>query len=214
MANWDQIEERGDVDDRRGKMQSASFVGGVSVTGLLLVLAVGYFGGQDQAFNLLDQMQQTSQNQTSTTTTKYDGMDSYEKFVSEVLGSSNTLWGDAFTRSGESYKEPKLVLFRGGTDSRCGGATSEVGPHYCNIDQTIYLDETFFDELTKRFGARGGDVAEAYVIAHEVAHHVQDELGMIDKVNTLMQENPEDSSQLSVGLELQADCYAGIWGQE
>ena len=104
-----------------------------------------------------------------------------------------------------------MVLFRDATSSSCGGATSDVGPHYCNIDQTIYLDERFFDELTERFGARGGDVAQGYVIAHEVAHHLQDELGTLQSVNSLMQRNPDRQNELSVALELQADCYAGIW---
>lgn len=144
-------------------------------------------------------------------TTEYDGVDPYEKFVSAVLGSNNSLWSDAFERSGRSYQPPKLVLFRDATNSSCGGATSDVGPHYCNIDQTIYLDERFFDELTERFGARGGDVAQGYVIAHEVAHHLQDELGTLTSVHSLMQRDPERQNELSVALELQADCYAGIW---
>jgi uncharacterized protein len=128
-----------------------------------------------------------------------------------VLGSSNTLWGNAFKQSGKSYQPPKLVLFRDATDSSCGGATSDVGPHYCNIDQTIYLDERFFDELEKRFGARGGDVAQGYVIAHEVAHHLQGELGTLSKIQSRMQRELGRKNELSVALELQADCYAGIW---
>ena len=100
MAKWDQISETGDVEDRRG-MRTAGVVGGMSVTGLLLVLAVGYFGGPDQAFILLDQLQQGSQNQTTTVTHEYDGVDPYEKFVKEVLGSTNTLWSDTLERSGK-----------------------------------------------------------------------------------------------------------------
>ncbi len=211
MAKWDQISETGNVEDRRGT-RTAGVVGGISVTGIILVLAVGYFGGTDQALDLLSQMQGGNQSQTTTTVTnEYDGVDTYEKFVSSVLGSNNTLWSDTFERSGQSYQPPKLVLFRDATTSLCGGATSEIGPHYCNLDQTIYLDETFFDELTKRFGARGGDVAQGYVIAHEVAHHIQDEMSTLQSVNSLMQQNPDRQNELSVALELQADCYAGIW---
>lgn len=210
MAKWDRITEMGDVEDRRG-MRTTGIVGGISVTGLILVLAVGYFGGQEQAIDLLSQMQQNSQIQQTTTTHEYDGLDDYEKFVGEVLGSTNTLWNDAFARSGKQYQPPKLVLFRDATNSSCGGATSEIGPHYCNMDGTIYLDETFFDELTRRFGAHGGDVAQGYVIAHEVAHHLQDELGTLGSVESLMQRNPDRRNELSVLLELQADCYAGIW---
>ncbi len=210
MAKWDQIRETGNVDDRRGT-RTSGMVGGISVTGIILVLAVGYFGGSDQALDLLSQMQGSNQSQTTTVTNEYDGVDTYEQFVWAVLGSANTLWSDAFQRGGKVYQEPKLVLFRDATTSGCGGATSDVGPHYCNMDQTIYLDETFFDELTKRFGARGGDVAQGYVIAHEVAHHIQDEMGTLQSVNSLMQQNPDRQNELSVALELQADCYAGIW---
>ncbi|MBC7503481.1 neutral zinc metallopeptidase [Candidatus Gracilibacteria bacterium] len=210
MAKWDQISETGNVEDRRG-MRTAGVVGGMSVTGLIIVLAVGYFGGPEQALNVLNQLQQGSQNQTTTVTHEYDGVDPYEKFVGEVLGSTNTIWSKAFEGSQKGYQPPKLVLFRDATTSGCGGATSEIGPHYCNIDQTIYLDERFFDELTKRFGARGGDVAQGYVIAHEVAHHLQDQLGTLSTINSLMQRNPARQNELSIALELQADCYAGIW---
>jgi uncharacterized protein len=212
MAKWDQIDEAGNVEDRRGMGRTAGVVGGISVTWLILVLAVGYFGGSDQALQLFDQMQQwwVQQQQTSVTH-EYDGIDVYEQFTRAVLGSTDTIWNDAFERSGKLYQKPKLVLFRDVTDSGCSGATSEVGPHYCNADQTIYLDETFFDELTKRYGARGGDVAQGYVIAHEVGHHLQDELGTLGNIQSLMQRNPERQSELSVALELQADCYAGIW---
>lgn len=207
MAKWDSITERGDVEDRRWTRMIAS-AGGIGITGILLVLAVWYFGGQDQALNLFDQLtQQPTQTQTTDTSGQYDGVDSYEKFVSEVLGSTDTLWSNAI----QTYHRPKLVLFRGATSSACGWAESAVGPHYCNMDQTIYLDETFFDDLSARFWARGWDVAEWYVIAHEVGHHVQDELGIIDQVHTRMQTHPSEQSALSVALELQADCLAGIW---
>lgn len=132
----------------------------------------------------------------------FEGADGYEVFASTVLGSTNDVWSKAFDQSNLSYNEPKLVLFRVGTESRCGGADSRVGPHYCPLDQTIYLDETFFDELNRRLGAEGGDVAEAYVIAHEVGHHVQYELNGLHE---------DTSNQESIELELQADCFAGLW---
>ena len=93
----------------------------------------------------------------------------------------------------------------------CGTATSQVGPHYCPLDKTIYLDETFFDELTNRFGAQGGDVAEAYVIAHEVGHHAQNELGIMTQVYDMRESDPQGADSASVKLELQADCFAGLW---
>lgn len=211
MANWDQIDTEGDVEDRRG-MRTTGVVWGISLTGLLMVLAVWYFWGQDQAINLLNELQSNNQQQTTTVVDhQYDWKDTYETFVRRIVGSSNTLWGNVFKNSGETYTPPKLVLFREATPSGCGWATSEVGPHYCNLDKTIYLDETFFEELTNRFWARGWDVAQGYVIAHEVGHHVQDEMWILKQVNKAMQRNPSSQNELSVLLELQADCYAGIW---
>ena len=102
-----------------------------------------------------------------------------------------------------------MVLFRGATTSACGGASSDHGPHYCPADETIYLDETFFDELTKNYGAKGGDVAEAYVIGHEVAHHVQHQLGLMENMSTF--DTQENQNKNSIAIELQADCLAGIW---
>lgn len=121
------------------------------------------------------------------------------------------MWSNLFAQTGDAYTPPKLVLFRSATASSCGTATSQVGPHYCPLDQTIYLDETFFEELTNRFGAQGGDVAEAYVIAHEVAHHAQNELQIMDKVQMRRESNPDEANDLSIKLELQADCFAGLW---
>jgi predicted metalloprotease len=119
------------------------------------------------------------------------------------------MWTQVFKDSGKTYREPKLILFRGGTQSGCGIATSSVGPHYCPSDESIYLDETFFDELQSRFGAQGGDVAEAYVIAHEVGHHAQNQLGIMEQAQSGRTQS--ESNELSVKLELQADCFAGLW---
>ena len=118
---------------------------------------------------------------------------------------------DIFSAADLSYEPAELVLFTGSTQSGCGGATSAVGPHYCSLDSTIYIDLAFFDELQRRFGARGGDFAEAYVIAHEVAHHVQNLLGVSGQVRQLSQEDPSQRNDLSIRLELQADCFAGVW---
>jgi predicted metalloprotease len=144
---------------------------------------------------------------------EFQGEDDYEVFASTVLGSNDKTWNEIFTANQLTYTPPNLVLFRTQTNSACGGANSQVGPHYCPLDETIYLDETFFDVLTERFGAEGGDVAEAYVIAHEVAHHVQNELNIMDEVQTRQQSagSQEEANQYSVALELQADCFAGVW---
>ncbi|MFA9289330.1 MAG: neutral zinc metallopeptidase [Weeksellaceae bacterium] len=199
MAQWNKILSRGNVEDRRG---FSPMIGGISITGVLVLMAVNYLLGGSP----LDALQQINNLPQETSSTKltdeYDGSDEYEVFASSVLGSTNELWTAEFASQGQQYTEPKLVLFRTGTESGCGGASSEYGPHYCPIDQTIYIDETFFDELTSRLGAEGGDVAEAYVIAHEVGHHVQ---------NQLQDLNQRDSNEESIAVELQADCYAGLW---
>lgn len=195
MADWNKILSRGNIDDRRGL---APAVGGLSLTGIALLFAINYFTGGDP-LDLLYEIQQTGiQNQQTVDTTQFAGEDSYEVFASTVLGSNNETWEAIFNSQGKTYSQPTLVLFRTATESKCGLATSDVGPHYCPPDATIYLDETFFDELTNRLGAQGGDVAEAYVIAHEVGHHVQNQLGLLEN---------EDS----IETELQADCFAGLW---
>ena len=133
------------------------------------------------------------------------------KFVRLVLGSTEDVWGDLFRQMNARYDPPKLVLFSGGVQSGCGAAQSATGPFYCPADQKVYLDLSFFNELSQRFGAPG-DFARAYVIAHEVGHHVQDELGITRKVESARrQAGQEQANQLSVMVELQADCLAGVW---
>jgi predicted metalloprotease len=134
------------------------------------------------------------------------------EFVKRVLGSTETTWEDIFRRNGATYREPKLRLFNGQVESACGVAGASVGPFYCPGDERVYLDTSFFDELRSRFRAPG-DFAQAYVIAHEVGHHVQKLVGTSDKVTALQQRASEaQGNRLSVMLELQADCYAGVWG--
>ena len=132
-------------------------------------------------------------------------------FVSFVLDDVQGTWRDVFAQSGDRYQDAELVLFRDGVRTGCGNATSAVGPFYCPPDQTAYLDLGFFRELNDRFDAPG-DFAQAYVIAHELGHHVQKLLGVSDDVNRRQHANPEQANDLSVRLELQADCFAGVWG--
>lgn len=168
MALWDKIGTRGNVEDRRGLGNTARFGGGIGLSGIVIIMLLNYLGGGDIG-SVLQELEKVQIPQSQSVTTKdFDGADQYEVFASTVLGSANEVWSNIFAQNNRTYIPPKLVLFRGGTESACGDATSEIGPHYCPIDQTIYIDETFFAELQRRFGAQGGDVAEAYVIAHEV----------------------------------------------
>ncbi len=201
MAIWDKINSMGNVEDRRGQRVGV-IGGGLGIAGVAIVLLLNILGGGN-ATDVLNQLQDIQLQPTQSYDAKdFEGVDNYQLFASKVLGSANDMWSKVFTESNLTYEQPKLVLFREYTSSACGGADSRVGPHYCPIDKTIYLDETFFDELTKRFGAKGGDVAQAYVIAHEVGHHVENELNGL---------NNNVTNEQSVKLELQADCYAGLW---
>ncbi len=134
------------------------------------------------------------------------------QFMGYVLDDANGLWAGVFRDAGETYTPTKLVLFTGGTQSGCGPASSETGPFYCPADQKVYLDLDFFKELRNRFGAKG-DFAEAYVVAHEVGHHVQQQTGIEAQVRQLEQQDPDRKNELSVKTELQADCLAGVWAQ-
>jgi predicted metalloprotease len=206
MADWDKIGSMGDIDDRRGAAPLLFGGGGLGLAGIVIVLLVNLLGGGNiDVGSTLEQLQQSQAQQQTSESGEFAGLDSYEKFAGAVLGSTNDTWTGIFNQSGEEYPKPRLVLFRSYTNSGCGGASAAVGPHYCPADQTIYIDETFFDALRTRLGASAsatGDVAQAYVIAHEVGHHVQNLLGTTTGIS---------SNDESVRLELQADCYAGIW---
>jgi uncharacterized protein len=198
MADWNKISSRGNVQDRRGK-GPAYIGGGLGIGGIVLALVFTYLSnGSITADDVLSQMQSTQIQTSSLDSSAFEGADSYEVFTSTVLGSANDMWSSLFSKNDVSYDSPRLVLFRGSTESACGGADSRFGPHYCPRDETIYLDETFFDELQKLGGQ--GDVAQAYVIAHEVGHHAQQELQLLS-----------DKADGSVEVELQADCFAGLW---
>jgi len=200
VADWTKILTRGNVEDRRARSPLA-IGGGVGLAGLALTLLFSYLStGEvriDDLLRTIDQSQVASQ---PLDTSDFEGTDSYEVFVSTVLGSTNDLWSGIFARQNLTYESPRLVLFRTATESACGGADSRMGPHYCPYDETIYLDESFFDELRALGGT--GDVAQAYVVAHEVGHHVQNSLGSL---------NSNSSREESIATELQADCYAGMW---
>ena len=132
------------------------------------------------------------------------------QFMSFVLDDAQSTWDGAFRGAGQQYRPATLVLFRQATQTGCGVGQAGMGPFYCPLDEKVYLDLGFFDELDRRFGAPG-DFAQAYVVAHEIGHHVQHLLGMDERVRRFQREHPEIANQLSVRLELQADCYAGVW---
>lgn len=202
MADWGKIFSRGDVQDRRGS--GLAIGGGLGAAAVIVTLIFNVItGGQININDLLNVI--PAGTQSNLTSSDFEGADQYEVFASTVLGSTNDYWNAQFASSNQTYTEPTLVLFRSATQSACGFATSDVGPHYCPADQTIYIDETFFAELQQRFQAKGGDVAEAYVIAHEVGHHVQHQLGVLEQAS----QNGTQASAIAV--ELQADCYAGAW---
>lgn len=210
MAVWDNLGSSGSVEDRRG--MSGVALGGAGLMGIVLFLALSFMGVQvDPA--LLEQIAGTTTDTSlpaKDQPAEYQGQDSYEKFVSTVLGTTNQYWHKAFAAENKSFTEPKLVLFRGATQSGCGVATTQVGPHYCPLDETIYLDETFFDVLAQ-LGGSNGDVAQAYVIAHEAGHHAQKQLGIMDAVQRSPAYQRSGDNSLSVKIELQADCFAGLW---
>lgn len=193
--------------------------GGMSI-GTIIFLVVIYFVLKMMGIDMLqvlDGGQSTGQSgyeQTQSSSPQGSAQEEETKaFVSTVLAETEDTWNGIFQASGETYVEPKLVLFRDGINSACGMASSASGPFYCPGDQKVYLDMAFFDELAQKFGA-AGDFAEAYVVAHEVGHHVQNLLGILPKVNAQRQRMSEaDSNQMSIRVELQADCFAGIWGK-
>lgn len=182
------------------------WIGGIGITWIVAIVAVWYFGWPEAALQVYDilQWQQPTISQEVDPNSIYAWEDEYETFVSTVLGSANALWSQAFAANNITYQEPRLVLFRWATQSACGGAVSQTWPHYCPADETIYLDETFFEQMESRLGAQGGDIAEAYVIAHEVGHHVQHLLWTLDHAHSAW-------NQWSIDIELQADCFAWIW---
>ncbi len=205
MAFWDKIGSSGNVEDRRGT--GLAIGGGTAVLGIVTYLIFGALGVSiDPAM-----LQQLLNGVSTGDTSQYAGDDDYETFASRVVGSTDAYWQQEFTSQGKQYTPSKLVLFRTATQSGCGIATSEVGPHYCPADKTIYLDETFFDVLKNQLGGSNDDVAQAYVIAHEAGHHAQNLLGIMDQVQSDPSYSETGENSLSVRVELQADCFAGLW---
>lgn len=208
MAFWDKISSRGNVEDRRSSGSMLALGGGgISLGGLALVFLINYLSGGNVG-DVLSQLEGINVPAQQISQRDMQGADDYQVFASTVLGSTSDMWTEVFAKNNRTYTPPRFVLFRTATPGGCGISSSAVGPHYCPNDQAIYLDETFFDELQARFKAQGGDVAEAYVIAHEVGHHAQNLLGIMDEVANAPS---NEANEVSVKVELQADCFAGLW---
>jgi predicted metalloprotease len=203
---WINQRRSDNVDDRRKLGKPAAFAGGGLVTIIAIVM---FFLGKDPS-EVLQAVQNGQQgNAVSRETTPHE--DSLADMASVVLASTEDVWKQLFQEHNIEYVNPSLVLFSGSVESACGVAGSSTGPFYCSADTKVYLDLSFFDELGSKFGA-SGDFAQAYVIAHEVGHHVQKLLGTLDKVHARQAQSDErKSNELSVRLELQADFYAGVW---
>lgn len=199
--------ESSNVEDKRRMRTRAG--GGIGIGTILMILAALYFGVDPSTIlNMGQSVSQVGSDQSE----PIPGNDDMARFVSKVLGSTEDTWAKIFQDSGHRYPAPKLVLFRGRTQTACGAGQAAMGPFYCPADQKVYIDLVFYDEMKNRFNAPG-DFAQAYVIAHEVGHHIQNLMGTSGKVQEARQRsrNKAEANQYSVRLELQADCYAGVW---
>jgi len=214
---WQGSRASGNVEDRRGMRIPTGRGAGLGCGGLILLLVVAWLTGTNP-LQLLDAVGNAPSAQAPVDAGGSGGIpgatpaDPEGEFAAAILGLTEETWGAEFRQRGRRYQEPTLVLFDRATPSACGMGSAAVGPFYCPADGKVYLDLSFFDALSQRFGAEG-DFARAYVIAHEVGHHVQNLLGISDQVRDQQRGlSGGDANELSVRLELQADCLAGVWG--
>lgn len=197
----------GNVEDRRGKGGGGALIAGGGIGGLLIVLLVSFLGGDPGA--ILDTLDTGSQSNEPYVASEKE--EELANFVSVVLADTEQVWSEVFAEEGMEYVEPTLVLYTGSVESACGTAGASVGPFYCPGDQKLYIDLSFYDELQTQFQAPG-DFAMAYVVAHEVGHHVQNLLGVMEQVQPMRSQLSEEKyNELQVRLELQADYYSGVW---
>jgi len=212
---WRGERQSDNVEDRRGMpISRGAKVGGLSGLGLVALVVVGLYLGIDPATMLQIGQNMQPPSVSTVQNARPAANDDMRNFVAVVLAETEDVWNATFAKSGKTYEEPKLVLFSGAVESACGMAGSAVGPFYCPADHKVYLDLDFFEELHYQFGA-SGDFAQAYVIAHEVGHHVQTMLGITQKVTELQSRSSRsDRNKLSVMTELQADCLAGMWAHQ
>jgi uncharacterized protein len=206
---WREGRQSDNVEDRRGMGGKGLAVGGI---GSVVVIIIAFLLGVDPS-QLLNGGGSDPAPGTQVARPANPEEDELKAFSSSVLANTEDVWEEVFRQKGQQYRRPKLVLFTGQVRSPCGLSSSAVGPFYCPGDQKVYIDLSFYKELKSRFRAPG-DFAQAYVIAHEVGHHIQNLTGTMDKVDSMRGRGSErDANELSVRLELQADCYAGVWAQ-
>ena len=202
---WTGRRQSGNVEDRRGMRPGRMAVGGGLGTIVVLIIAA-LFGADPR-----DLIRNVPQQQTQENVPVDPAQEPMREFVSVVLADTEEIWGQIFAQQGATYQKPWIVLYSEAVESACGFATAASGPFYCPPDQKVYIDLSFFDELKSRFGA-SGDFAIAYVVAHEIGHHVQNMMGLTDQVHNMQgQVSQEEYNQMSVRLELQADFLAGVW---
>ena len=207
---WESGRRSSNIEDRRG-MSGGAMVGGGGIGMIILVLIISFVTGTNP-LELMQQVDTGAPTGEAVPTGTPAADDPEAQFVAVVLGDTEDTWRRVFAQSGGTYEDPVLVLFDGSVRSACGMASSAVGPFYCPGDHKLYLDLSFFRELAQRFGAPG-EFARAYVVAHEVGHHIQTLLGTSSKVQQARSRASErQANELSVRQELQADCYAGVWG--
>ena len=209
---WEGRRQSSNVDDKRGMSTTGKVVAGGGAVGIIFLIIQLFLGGDNQQLlqALESQLNQGSQTTIANELTPEEK--ALGEYVATVLADTEDIWHRLFKENGRTYKEPKLTLFKNGIRSGCGGADASSGPFYCPQDMTVYMDLAFFELLQKRFGAKGGDFAIAYVISHEVGHHVQHLLGILSEVQQIKQKvSQTEGNKVSVALELQADFYAGVW---
>jgi len=200
---WKDGRRSSNVEDQRGSGLNKVAIGGA---GTLTILLIGLLMGADPG-SLLEVVTEQGGSSATFTAAENESAD----FVSVVLADTEDTWLTIFEQQGKIYQQPKLVIFSGGVNSACGFAGTATGPFYCSGDQKVYIDLSFYDELKNQLGAPG-DFAQAYVIAHEVGHHVQNLMGTLDRIHTIQRQSDEvTANKYSVMLELQADCYSGVW---
>ena len=208
---WSGRRQSDNMEDRRGMSSGGKGIIGGGIIGVIILL-VNIFGGEN-AQMLTPILEQMNQGGGSTEQRDLTAAEIEEgKFINSILVDNEDVWSKIFQENNMQFTNPKLVLFTGGVETACGNATSASGPFYCPGDQKVYMDLVFFEELKTRFGAQGGDFATAYVIAHEIGHHVQTLLGTSAKMRQMQEgKSQAEANKLSVALELQADFYAGVW---